>query len=260
MSLLELSATTASNEHPGQLTGYHIEELIQDIQKTPDVDEGRLAGIEWAFLDLLDRHSRHRPEMLHKAIATQPKFFVDLLCLLYRRRGEKEEDQKPPSEERKAKAERAWKLMHDWDKIPGTQSNGTVSVDELRAWMKTARELAEKEGRLVVGDITIGNVFVHSPADSDGTWPCASVQQVIEETPSPEIERGFLHGMFNNRGITSRAPTEGGTQERELAKKYHAWADKVLLRFPKVSKLLSRMAADYDAQAVTEDLDAAERG
>lgn len=259
MSLLELSASAPSTEHPGQLTGYHIQELIDDIQKTPGVDEGRLAGIEWAFLDLLDRFSRHRPEALHKALATQPKFFVELLCLLYRRRGEKEEEQKPPSDETKAKAERAWKLMHDWDKIPGTQSDGSVLLDDLRVWIKTARELAEKEGRLVVGDITIGNVFAHSPADPDGTWPCAAVQQVIEETTSPEIERGFLQGIFNNRGSTSRAMDEGGAQERELAKKYQAWADKVLLRFPKVSKLLSHMASDYEAQAVQEDLGAAER-
>lgn len=258
MSLLELSAKTTSTERPGQLTGYHIEELIDDIQKTLGVDESRLACLEWSFLDLLDRHSGRRPEALHKALATQPKFFVELLCLLYRPRDEELDKQKPPTEEVKAKADRAWKLLHDWDRIPGTRADRTVSLEELQAWIKEARALAENEGRLVVGDITIGNVFAHAPADADGVWPCAAVQQIIEETASPEMERGFLTGVFNSRGVTTRAMGEGGVQERDLSKKYHAWAEKVLFRFPKVSKLLSQIAADYQAQATHEDLDAAE--
>lgn len=259
MSLLELCAKSSSTERPGQLTGHHIEELIDDVQKTPGVDEERLAGIEWAFLDLLDQFSRHRPETLHKALATQPKFFVDLLCLLYRRRGENEDELNPNSEETKARAERAWTLIHHWDRIPGTQPDGTVSLVELREWMKNARDLADKEGRLVVGDITIGGVLAHSCADPDGTWPCAPVAQIIEETSSTELERGFMTGIFNNRGATTRGLDEGGVQERELAKTFRGWADKILLRFPKVAKLLSRMATDYEAQAVREDLEAEER-
>jgi hypothetical protein len=153
MSLLEQSSKVTSTERPGQLTGYHIEELIEDIQKSPGVDEPRLARIEWAFLDLLGPHSRHRPEMLHKALATEPKFFVELLCLLYRRRGVKKEDHEPPSDEIKARAERAFHLLHDWSRIPGTQPDNTVSLVELRSWITEVRELTEKEGRLVVSDI-----------------------------------------------------------------------------------------------------------
>ena len=261
LELMELCAKTPCTERPGQLDGYYIQELFGELQQSDAVDETRLGSLEWAFLEILDQHSSRQPQTLHRMIAREPSFFVDLLCAIYRPHHEQKGDRKPLDEATTAKANRAWKLLHGWYRIPGTQKDGSISFDELKAWVAKMRELAGQADRLVVGDTSFGEVLANSPSDPDGSWPCMAVRRIIEETDSPEMERGFATGVFNSRGITSRALYEGGGQERELAAKYQRFADTVLDTFPKVAKILAQIAKGYESEAAREDREAeAERG
>jgi hypothetical protein len=41
-----------SEEKKGQSTGYEIQELFKKIQSNPEVDQDRLAALEWQYLCL----------------------------------------------------------------------------------------------------------------------------------------------------------------------------------------------------------------
>jgi hypothetical protein len=68
-----------------------------------------------------------------------------------------------------------------------------------------------------MADYCIGQVLAHAPRDSEGIWPAVPVRDLIEITRSSDLEQGLHVGVHNSRGVTSRAPNDGGAQERDLA-------------------------------------------
>lgn len=70
------------------------------------------------------------------------------------------------------------------------------------------------------------------------------------------MRRGFQIGVHNKRGVTSRAPDEGGDQERDLASIYHNYARAVRDSHPYVAAALEDIARSYERHGWMEDLDA----
>ncbi len=206
-----------------------------------------------------------QPETLHKLLARDPSFFVELLTLIYaaHRRsteGETQADDTKPDEFKRSQAQRAWRLLHDWRRVPGTKDDGTVDVAQLREWIHAVREKAASVDRLEVCDVTVGGVFAHAPGEQDGSWPCIPVRAILEEIESPKLENGFAIGIYNKRGVTSRSRREGGRQERELAGKYEMYAKACRSHYTRTSAILMRVRNGYlddakreDAQANAED-------
>jgi hypothetical protein len=210
-----------------------------------------MARLEWSFLNVLQR-SKRPPTTLRKALSTTPQLFVQVLSVIYRPRkaGDNEEVQEsePVSEEQKRReaaiAGHAYRLLNDWHEIPGRSGNkvdGTV----LDAWVKEARILAADADRSEVADQHIGRLFAYSPSEDDGTWPCTAVRELTEHVGSRSIERGFYLGVVNKRGATWRRPTDGGIQERDLAKYYRKLARDLRLEWPHTSAVLDQLSQHY---------------
>ena len=242
----------------GTMDAHYIREALSFLQqKESQADETRVAKIEFAFLPLLDPHFL-LPKALQRQLARDPQFFVDCLRLLFRARnaaGELEDNPSDDSESlevRKDRAQRIWRLLHDWQTIPGTDDEGVVVASSLRAWLDEARAQARQAGRLEVADVKIGEVFAKSPPDADGGIPLVAVREAIEEVKSDVIERGFSIGLHNLRGVYSKDLYEGGKQERELAEKFEGYA-KICSRWPRTAKALRSVAADYRREAKEED-------
>ena len=107
----------------------------------------------------------------------------------------------------------------------------------------SASELIGREAdRSEVADQHIGRLFAYSPAEVDGTWPCTAVRELIELVRSRSVERGFYLGVVNKRGATWRRPTDGGVQERELAKNYRKLAKDLRLEWPRSSSVLDQLS------------------
>lgn len=69
---------------------------------------------------------------------------------------------------------------------------------------------------------------------------------------------GFLIGVYNRRGVTSRGMLDGGGLERALASDYRKWSRACALEWPKTAALLEKLAKDYETEARRHD-DRAER-
>jgi hypothetical protein len=84
----------------------------------------------------------------------------------------------------------------------------------LENWVKKARKLLAQAGRGEIGDSKIGEILSVAKREVDQPWPPAAVREIIEVTRSRTLERGLEIGVYNRRGVTVRAPQDGGGQER----------------------------------------------
>jgi hypothetical protein len=129
----------AEKEDWRTLETYYVQQFIKRLQADAQADESRLGRLEFGFLPILGPHTL-RVHTLEGLLARDPTFFVDCLKLLYRPRHESTEEK--PAEINDQEAHRArflWGLLRDWQRIPGTQSDGSVSASELNEWVAAAR-------------------------------------------------------------------------------------------------------------------------
>jgi hypothetical protein len=138
--------------------------------------------------------------------------------------------------------------------IPGQQQN-SINSEKLREWVYKARERLERLGILQIGDSHIGTILSNSPPGNDGIWPHEAVRDLIEELKNPVLEDAFKTGKWNLRGATTRLTFDGGKQERDLAKKYHDYAEKLTLQWPRTSEILRCLERSYEHGADIEDWD-----
>ena len=73
----------------------------------------------------------------------------------------------------------------------------------------------------------------------------------MERIASPQIGIGVSIGVRNGRGLQWRG--EGGAQERDLAAKYRSQAKQFAFDYPYVSRVLERIALDYEHEAEWHD-------
>lgn len=251
LAFLEKLAETPTGSERGQLDSYYLQQLFEQLQKNSAVDQTRLAKLEWIYLPLLNGHTL-LPHTLHRRLAAEPGFFVELLTAMYRKR----HDEKPSAsvdEKKLAVARRARELLDDWSVIPGSSKDGTIDGMALMSWANSVREESKKLDRIEVCDLQLGKILACSPNDPDGTWPCLAVREVLERVEAAELGRGFSIAVHNNRGIVTKALREGGRQERDLADKFGKLVAKVRTRWPRTAAILQSLAQGYEQDAAAED-------
>ena len=239
-------------DHPEQqrLSNYELESLL-DYLRDSDIEEEQLGILEWQLLPALGFDARS--PVLERRLARDPAFFVEILSLVYRPRGEQAEAIDVPEQ----LATNAYRLLDEWKIVPGSPDRmAEVNADELAAWTSEARNLAGSAGRAEVADIQIGKVLAHARGDEDETWPTKPVRDLIERLASPELEEGFQIEIYNSRGPTSRGLLDGGAQERELARRYDDLAARIRDGWPRTAAVLSSLARGYEREARRHDEDA----
>jgi addiction module HigA family antidote len=251
--LTEVATNGAEPTGHYRLQGYEVAEMLKLLDGRTDVSRDELARLEFQYLDVLD-NDRHGIPNLQRQLAESPALFMQALGLCYKRRGAGEDPPEWKVKDKSGVATQAYKLLHAARRIPGTQEDGSIDADKLKAWISEVRFLCKLHGRESVGDQTIGDLLAKAPADPDGLWPCQPVREVLEEVAAPEIARGMSIGVYNLRGAHWRG--EGGQQERELAAKYRGWSKQTAFEYPFVSRFLEEIAKSYDRDAERQDIQA----
>jgi hypothetical protein len=226
-------------------------QLMKRLQNDPAFDQSRLAKLEWRFLPLA-RFNDFVPKTLHAELSQNPAFFAEVIAAQFRAKGEvREQSGSDPTIQTRAEA--AHDLLDSWVGIPGARPDGSIDPANLKSWITSARKLCLENKRIEVCDLMIGEQLSCAPADADGAWPCEAVRDIIETFSTDAILRGFDCGVCNQRGTYTKSMTEGGEQERALAKKYQALADRCKLRWPRTALALRRLAQSYESGARRED-------
>lgn len=231
---------------------YHTAKLLKYLDEQKDLDNSRLARIEWALLPVMKRD--RKPRVLHEELATNPIFFSEIVGWVYRKRGA---EKTKLTKEEESRARQGYELLESWNIIPGTK-DGKVDQIALMRWITEARGLLAESGRAEVGDQIIGKMLATSKVDEDGVWPIVAIRNVIEEVESDELEEGIRTAVFNSRGVTSRSIGEGGGQERELVKKYELYAEKMKFKNSRTAYIMLKIADMWRYEAERHDNDAIE--
>jgi hypothetical protein len=240
------------------LSSYDFQTSFEVLERYRDsIGVNRVARLEWGLLSALG-HDPGAPT-LHEAMSKDPKFFVDVVCAVYRSRDSAEEApaEDATDDQGQARARNAYRLLSSWSHVPGLSESG-IDRAELYEWLDDAQRLLSERGRLEVGLIHFGHVLASAPPDDDGTWPPRVVRDLLEDLHSDEVENGFATEILNRRGVTWRGLEEGGAQEEALAARYRADADGFADEWPRVAAVLRRLARSYEADARTNE-DSAER-
>ncbi|RIV26129.1 addiction module antidote protein, HigA family [Alicyclobacillaceae bacterium I2511] len=247
------------NEEPAgqfKLDSYHISEALDSLDGRPGVTQEEMAQLEFLFIDALD-DSKHGIPNLEVQVAQSPVLFVQLLAFAYKR---SDQGQDPPEwrvkdpEARVAVVSAAYRLLRRLSMIPGTDESGGINASVLVNWLVEVRRLCREYSRVEIGDQCLGQLLAKAPVGENGIWPCQAVCEALEEIASQEIGRGFSVGVSNSRGVHWRGP--GGGQERELASKYRAWAERLYFDYPYVGGILEEIAESYEREAKWHDSEA----
>jgi len=237
-----------------EASGWRSRDLFlpfKSLAARADILDDEKAGLELRFFALL-RHSRHPMRYLARRIAASPVIFVEAIARIFRR----SDDAKDPPElwmddadHRRALARAAFQMLGGLDGIAGAEDAGRIGPGNLRRWGREARSRLRRLGRVEIGDQRIGRLLAAASADESGVWPRREVCKALQDVATKELEIGFVAGGLQRRGVWTRAPEEGGDQERDLAARHRAWAASVAPEFPFVAGALREIAKQYDHQA-----------
>ncbi len=242
---IDLSRQIAAGHRP-QVDAYDIACLFEKLDRSNDVPDDVIARLEVPYLQVL--HSDRPKLALHREVIKAPSIFADLISWAFKRSDEQADemiDEQPPHR----RAEIAFDILWRLHGLPGMGESGVVDPENLAAWVNEARRLCKERRREVIGEQQIGRVLANAPTGTDGIWPCEPVRDLLDALELQEIGRGFIIGKSNLRGVTSRRPLDGGSQERSLSREYRANAERIATRWPFTAQLLRKMAVDYESDA-----------
>lgn len=264
--IMDVLAATADDPGSRDRARYDLQLLFQELYKGTDrpdsgIDLRRLGNLELEYIDVFDGRLVS-PALMHRRLREDPRTFVVLLSLIYPTSQGPEEEHNQVSQCDARRAQGADRVLRTWDKLPGVQDNKSVDEKALLAWIKQARSLAEERGLRDICDARIGEILAQSPLEADESWPCIPVRDVLGVigADSKEILHGFGVGILNKRRTYVKTFREGGDQERDLGRKYRAYADACKIEWPKIAETLGYIARIYDDEALREDERASREG
>jgi len=242
-----LLAALSSSEPSYSMDAYHLVEIIKALQKNPQVRPDDLFRVEWAYLPLLNHYHGAAPNLLESRLARDPEFFCEVIRSIYRSK-KTDNTTNEPSEEKKAIASNAWRLLHNWHTYPGIQEDGSFNDTYFSTWLQRVKAICTESGHLEVALINIGKVLIHCPSDKNGLWIIHTVADALNARDAEDMRHGFSMGKFNSRGVHHVDPT--GKPERELANQYREKAKDVEnAGYQRFAVTLREMADSYDREA-----------
>lgn len=233
------------------IDSWHLGEMLEQLEKSGEIERFALIQLEFGLFPALGYGQEERARTLYESVMSEPSLFAELISLLYKPRHQEREE--PSTEGAQNAASHAWKILHACKRMPGTGSDGRVDADAFTQFIDSVQELCRQADRQAVGDLTLGEILAHAPADEDGAWPFAPAREILDRSGADDLRRGFSVGVFNKRGVTCRSPCEGGGQERNLASYYRSQAERVQYSHPNVAAVLEGIAKSYEYHGKCED-------
>lgn len=245
-----------SGEEPDgpMLDSWRMGEILGQLEASNKIERKALIQLEFQLFPFLRFGQETKAVALYEGVTSDPALFTELICILYKR--ENEDNVEPVTDEVRSGAETAWHILHACQRQPGTDNSGVVDSVKFSEFIRGVRDRCRHEARLTMCDQTLGQILAYAPPDGDGTWPFSPAREVLEGFEMEEMRCGFAIGVFNKRGVTSRFPCDGGTQERDLAEFFRSQGERVQHTHPDVAAMLAGIARDYDRHGHREDVEA----
>ena len=238
----------AESNYVTKVDRWHITQIIKNLQNRIKSDEDKkdLIIVEFLYLPFLDTSADRniKPTELNNALATDPGFFQEIIGMLYKSDKGTESQNK-----NEFFVHNAFRLLHQWDVLPGLNSDGNFEYSTFKQWYERVLNLCEQSGHLNVAKRHIGNVLFYTPADKDGLWINKDVASLINEENNDDLRRGYRQKAINSRGVS--VVDFSGEKDRARAKDYSQKADELeKYGFLNFAETLKDLAEDSERDAL----------
>ena len=249
------TGTTESAEPVGanRNAGYELSEVLRAVTDSGTADAAELARVEWLWLQVLEQTPYGTPN-LDLVLCQNSELFVEIVRAIYRPQTPDPDDGDIAGlgEHEQRLAGHGFRALFHWRGIPGRTTGGDIDMVQLRHWVRTARAALQESGHVGVGDSFIGGVLARAmPRFNDAEIP-TWLGELLDEFNSDSIDIGFIVGVRNSRGPTSRTTEAGGEQERRLVARYEAWAN-AAFEWSRLASVFRQLAEAYRQDARRED-------
>lgn len=242
-----LLAALNSSEGPQAMDADEIVDVIKSLQDDLNTNPDDLFRVEWAYLQLLDRHRGASPKLLERKLSKEPEFFCEMIRLVFRPNKDDGPVQEA-TEAAKSIAANAYDLLSKWQTPPGCMEDGKYDGSALAPWVNAVEEECKKTGHLEVAMIMVGHALTHIPPDPSGLWIHHAAAEVLNEKDAEHMRDGFRTELFNSRGVHWVDPT--GKPEMELARKYKQQADEAdNAGYQRLAATIRSLADSYTREA-----------
>ena len=233
---------------------YYIDNVIKDLDKSEDPEIVQpLVQIEF-FAYRAFEHRRNINELrLIKELMSKPELLIELMVMAYKSDDGNEEEEVNESEmnNRMVMARCSFQILYNLPCCPGVDCQGNVNSDALRAYIYRLYELSVERHRSQVTDMVVGSLLGNLPRNA--SYPQAILGEIVEELKSDSVDEHIRMRIFNSRGVTMRTFAEGGKQEKSLAALFKSYRDKVKFKYPRLSKIFTKLMQEYERYANQED-------
>jgi hypothetical protein len=249
-----IAALNALSELPNEFeraNTHAIVDVIKALQTAPDAPPDEVARLEFTYLNLLDDYHGAFPTVLEHKLANDPVMYCEIIRTLFKPRRQ-EHSNAVHSDEEKKRAHLLFSLLHKWRIPPGYSAGKEFSGDIMAEWLKTVKSVCADSDHYEIALSTIGQVFVHAPADPDGFWIHRAVAEALNATDAEEMRTGFRIGLSNSRGVHF---VNGGRADLDLAITYGNRAEETDSKgYYRLAACLRDLADSYQASGEREAL------
>lgn len=239
-----------SNEPLNAIDNHQIVVLIKFLQVDAGVKRQDVAAVEWAYLNLVEHGRNIAPKALEQRLSNEPDFFLNVIRLVFRSKNNGQTSKPEPTENEKAIASNAYRLLNRWKTPPGFGGEGAFDGAKLDNWLKDVKQKSQESGHFDIAMSVVGQVMINAPADPNGLWIHQAAAAALNGRDVEPMRDGFRTELFNSRGVFS--PT-GGVGEIALATEYKERAEQVdLAGFTRLATTLRDIADSYERYAKRE--------
>ena len=229
---------------------FYISRALKSLDGRTGVSRDELADLEFEFSVVLRYEERGTP-YLERRIAESPGYFVWLVSRVYRRAdGDDDPEGWPAADSERGRYlyRLASSALEKAGRVPGTEENGEIDSEKLRAWIWDVRRLAAEVGRVQRAEICVGELLARKQPVEDRAWPERPICEALEAVATRHIGSGFSTGAINARGYHRRGSV-GDESDGRMASRYRAWADTLAGEYPFVIRALESIARFYEDSA-----------
>lgn len=249
LAVRALSGCLKTTEKFSGYDGHAISEVIKWLQNNPETDPNDLFQIEWAYLPLLDHDYGGEPQTIEMRMASDPRFFCEVIGIVFRSDKKRKSEDKPTERQQKL-AENGYRLLMGWRTVPGKDPKGDFDGERFRKWLTEVTENTKESGHYRIAMNQIGQVLPYAPPDPDGFWIHHVVAEALNAKEADELRSGFTREFFNQRGVHGFSR---GQEERDLAANFSAKADALEEKgYQRVATAVRGLAKGYERDAELE--------